>query len=144
VKYRIGAEEIVAGILIGFEGSFSGHIYIFFTERSAFHLADILLCRMPGETKSIETTMEESALTETGNILASAFCDATADFLHFSLMPSPPSFAFDMVGAMIEYAIIEPIQAREAEHVILFKCAFQEEESTKFSAIFCSFRIRAL
>lgn len=87
---------------------------------------------MIGETKSIETEMEESALMETGNILASAFCDATADFLHFSLVPSPPSFAFDMVGAMIEYALIEPFRPRETEHVILFECAFQDSEERDF------------
>jgi chemotaxis protein CheC len=132
VKYEIGAEEIVAGVLIRFEGRFSGHVYIIFPERSAFHLVDLLLSRMPGETRSIESGMEESALMETGNILASAFCDAVADFLHFTLVPSIPSFAFDMVGAMIESALIDAVQAHETEHAILFKCAFHVEERRFF------------
>jgi chemotaxis protein CheC len=129
VKRQIGAEKIAAGILIKLEGSFSGDMYILFPERSAFQLVDVLLCKMSGETKSVETEMEKSALMETGNILASAFCDAVADLLRFSLVPSPPSFAFDMVGAMIESALITVAQAHETEHVILFNCAFQEREN---------------
>jgi hypothetical protein len=33
---------------------------------------------------------------------------------------------------MIEYALIEPVQARETEHVIFFKCAFQDSEERDF------------
>ncbi len=129
VKRRIGAEKIAAGILIKLEGSFSGDMYILFPERSAFQLVDVLLCKMSGETKSVETEMEKSALMETGNILASAFCDAVADLLNLTLMPSPPSFAFDMVCAMIDPALVAIALVPETEHVILFNCAFQEREN---------------
>ncbi len=126
-KKLIEAERIVAGIFVQVDGGFSGYLQVLFPERSALSLVNFLLCRMPGETKNIETEMEESALMETGNILAGSFCDAIADFLHFSLMPSPPSFAFDMMGAMVEDAIIAVVQAQETEHFILFKCDFQGE-----------------
>jgi chemotaxis protein CheC len=79
--------------------------------------------------------MEESALTETGNILASAFCSAIADFLQFSLMPTPPAFAFDMAGALVEYAIIAVAQAHGTEQVILFKCDFQENANEIYGYI---------
>lgn len=128
VKHQLGAENIAAGILIKLKGSFGGYMYILFPERSAFHLIDILLSRMPGETINIETEMEKSTLMETGNILASAFCDAVADFLNLTLMPSPPYFTFDMVGALIETALVEIAQAHETNHVILFKYAFHGEE----------------
>ncbi len=129
VKYRIEAEKIVAGILIKVDGKYPGYMYILFPERSAFRLIDVLLCRMPGETRNIETEMEKSALMETGNIFASTFCDVVADCLNLTLMPSPPSFAFDMVGAMIDPALVAIAQAHETEHVILFKYAFHEEEN---------------
>lgn len=64
---------------------------------------------------------------EMGNILASSFCDSIADFFHFSLIPSPPSFSFDKMGAMVENVIMAVAQTQETEHVILFKCNFQEE-----------------
>lgn len=128
VKNRIEAEKIVAGILIRLDGSFSGYMQMLFPERSALAMIDILMGKMPGETVSIATEMEESALMEIGNILASAFCDAIADFLQFSLLPSPPSFALDMVGAVVENAIVALVaEARENEHVILFRCDFNDE-----------------
>jgi chemotaxis protein CheC len=128
VKYRIAAEKIAVGILIKLEGSFGGCMYILFPKRSAFRLIDVLLCRMPGETSNIETEMEQSVLMETGNIFASAFCDAVADFLKLTLMPSSPSFAFDMVGALLDTALVKIAQAHETNHVILFKYAFQGVE----------------
>ncbi|MBA7517140.1 hypothetical protein ES705_09193 [subsurface metagenome] len=72
--------------------------------------------------------MEESALMEMGNILASAFCDSIADFLQFSLLPSPPSFSFDTVGAMMENVIMVMAEAQvTTERIILFKCDLKEE-----------------
>jgi len=131
----VEVEKIVAGDLVTLDGGFSGYLQVLFPERSAFLIVDILLGRTPGETKGIETEMEVSALTETGNILASSFCSAIADFLQFTLMPSPPSFAFDMAGAMVEYAIIAVAQAHETEHIILFKCNFQENENEIYGYI---------
>lgn len=128
IKNRIETEKIVAGILVRLEGSFSGYLQVLFPERSALAMIDILMGKMPGETVSIETEMDESALMEIANILASAFCDAIADFLQFSLLPSPPSFALDMVGAVVETAIVVLVaEARENEHVILFRCDFNDE-----------------
>lgn len=121
----VDAEKIVAGDMVKLNGGFSGYLQVLFPEQSAFLLVDALLGRTPGETKTIETEMEESALTETGNILASAFCSAIADFLQFSLMPTPPAFAFDMAGALVEYAIIAVSQEQGTEHVILLKCDFE-------------------
>ncbi|MHC1600017.1 MAG: chemotaxis protein CheC [Candidatus Methanospirareceae archaeon] len=124
----VDAEKIVAGNMVKLEGGFSGYLQVLFPERSAFLLVDSLLSRTPGETKSIETEMEQSALAETGNILASSFCSAIADFFQFTLMPTPPAFAFDMAGAMVESAMIAVAQAHHGtEHVILFKCDFNDE-----------------
>lgn len=122
----VEAERIVAGDMVKLDGGLSGYLQVLFPEQSAFLLVDALLGRAPGETKTIESEMEESALTETGNILASSFCSAIADLLQFTLMPTPPAFAFDMAGAMVEYAIIAVAQEHGTEHVILFKCDFQE------------------
>lgn len=128
VKKQLDEEKIVAGILVQLEGSFAGYMQILFPERSALAMVDLLMGKMPGETKGIESEMEESALMEIGNILASAFCDAIADFLQFSLLPSPPSFAFDMAGAVVENALIALVaEARANENVILFQCDFMDE-----------------
>jgi chemotaxis protein CheC len=124
---KMEVEKMVAGIFVQIDGGFSGYLLVLFPERSALHLVDILMGKMPGETKGIETEMEESALMEIGNMLASSFCDAVADFFQFSLLPTPPSFAFDMMGAMVENVMMVLAQAQETDHVILFKCDFHEE-----------------
>lgn len=127
-KKLIGTDKSVAGLLLQLDGGFSGYLQVLFPEISAFSLVDILLGRMPGETKSIEAEMEESALMEIGNILASAFCDAIADFLQFSLLPSPPTFAFDMASTIVENVMMAVKQAQvPAERIILFQCNLKEE-----------------
>ena len=124
----IDQDKIVAGILVELEGDLSGYLQVLFPARSAFTLVDMLMGRTNGDTKSIETDMERSALMETGNILASSFCSAIADFFHTTLMPTPPSFAFDMMGAMVENAIIAVAQMQMTDQIILFRCDFKDEE----------------
>ncbi|MFZ2071824.1 MAG: chemotaxis protein CheC [Halobacteriota archaeon] len=127
VKKMIDAERIVAGISVQLDGEFAGNMQILFPEKSAFAIIDILMGKTPGETKSIATELEESALMEIGNILASSFCDAIADLLQFPLLPSTPSFSLDMMGAMIEDAIIAEAQTKTTEYIILLRCDFKEE-----------------
>jgi chemotaxis protein CheC len=134
-KKLIEVKKRVAGLLLQLDGGFSGYLQVLFPESSAFAIVDTLMGRMPGETKSIEAEMEESALMEIGNILASAFCDAIADFLQFSLLPSPPAFAFDMADAVMETVIRAMTQAQETERIILFKCNFKEEKEGVYGYI---------
>ncbi|MBC8522126.1 MAG: chemotaxis protein CheC [Methanomicrobia archaeon] len=124
---KIEREKMVAGIFVQLSGGFSGYLLVLFPEISAFSLIDILMGKMPGETKSIGTEMEESALMEIGNMLASSFCDAIADFFQFSMMPAPPSFSFDMMSALVENLMVAMAEAEKTEHVILFKCDFKDE-----------------
>ncbi|MBN1762560.1 MAG: chemotaxis protein CheC [Methanomicrobia archaeon] len=128
MKHQIETERIGAGILIGLEGSFSGHMQILFPKQSALTLTDLLMGRMPGETMNIVSEMEESALKEIGNILASSFCDAIADFLQFSLLPSPPSFTFDLIDVVVGNAVAAVVAgSQKDERTILFKCDFKDE-----------------
>ncbi|MGB2841897.1 MAG: chemotaxis protein CheC [Halobacteriota archaeon] len=124
---KIAIEKMVAGIFVQLSGGFSGYLLVLFPEISAFSLIDILMGKMPGETKSIGTEMEESALMEIGNMLASSFCDAIADFFQFSMMPAPPSFSFDMMSAMMENLMVAMAESEKTEQVILFKCDFKDE-----------------
>ena len=124
-KKVIDAERIVAGISLQLDGEFKGNLQILFPEKSAFSIVDILMGKMSGDTKGIETDMEESALMEIGNILASSFCDAISDLLQFPLLPSPPSFSFNMMGTMMEDAIIAVSYTEKTEYIILLRCDFK-------------------
>jgi chemotaxis protein CheC len=135
VGEKIELEKIVAGDFVKLEGGLSGYLLVLFPESSAFSLVDALLGKKPGATKGIETEMDESALTEAGNILASAFCSAIADLLQFTLMPTPPSFAFDMAGALVENAILAVAHEHGTEHIILCRCDFPEGKNDIYGYI---------
>jgi chemotaxis protein CheC len=135
VGEKIELEKIVAGDFVKLEGGLSGYLLVLFPESSAFLLVDALLGKKPGATKGIETEMDESALTEAGNILASAFCSAIADLLQFTLMPTPPSFAFDMAGALVENALLAVAHEHGTEHIILCRCDFPEGKNDIYGYI---------
>jgi chemotaxis protein CheC len=127
-KKQLDAEKLVAGISLQLDGGFSGYLEVLFPGKSALRLVDSLMGRMPGETMNIETEMEESVLKEIGNVLASSFCDAIAEFFQFSLLPSPPSFSFGMLGAVVEKGMTAVTETKEnVQHIIRFKYVFENE-----------------
>lgn len=102
-----------------------GYLYTIFSEKSAANIVDTLLGQPQGTTTVIGE-MEQSAIMEVGNILASSFCDAIAEFLGLVLLPSPPSFVNDMVSAIIESSLIEISMV--ADDAILFRTDLSDEQ----------------
>ncbi|MBO8180974.1 MAG: chemotaxis protein CheC [Archaeoglobus sp.] len=119
----IDAEEMVAGVVTGLddiENGQSGFLYITFPEPSSQRLAEILLGNGSDEE------MVDSTLMEIGNILSSAFCDATAEMLGITLIPTPPSFGRDFAIAVID-AIISQL-AEKSDYVIFFETKLEVSE----------------
>nr|WP_230972391.1 chemotaxis protein CheC [Archaeoglobus neptunius] len=119
----INAEEMVAGVVTGLEDIENGHsgfLYITFPEKSSRKLVEILL----GDVSDEE--MVDSTLMEIGNILSSAFCDATAEMLGVMLIPTPPSFGRDFAIAVID-AIVSQL-ADKSDYVVLFETKLEESE----------------
>ncbi|HEY3274673.1 MAG TPA: chemotaxis protein CheW [Methanocella sp.] len=102
-----------------------GYLYTIFSERSAANIVDTLLGQPQGTTTVIGE-MEQSAIMEVGNILASSFCDAIAEFLGIVLLPSPPNFVNDMVSAIIQSSLIEISMI--ADDAILFRTDLTDEQ----------------
>ncbi len=120
---HVEAENIVAGVITALndmENGEAGYLYITFPDGSAKKIAEILL----GDASDDE--MVNSALMEIGNILSSSFCNATAEMLGITLLPTPPNFAIDYAMAVID-AIIAQI-AEKSEHVIIFETELKESE----------------
>jgi chemotaxis protein CheC len=70
--------------------------------------------------------MDESALLEVGNIMVSAFLDATAELLGFVMLPSPPSLSIDMAHAAMQSLIAQ--MQEETDEVLLFSTELVCEE----------------
>jgi chemotaxis protein CheC len=109
--------DIVAGVIIALqdlEENKSGYLYIMFPETSSKQIATNMF-----GLEEFDEEMYESTIMEVGNILASSFCDASADFMDVILLPSPPNFAVDVPTAVIDSVVSQ--MAKRSNHIILFE-----------------------
>ncbi|KGK97983.1 chemotaxis protein CheC [Methanococcoides methylutens] len=122
-------EEVVAGVLIALqdlEGNNSGYLYVMVPMKSA----DKLVVEMYG-TEDVDDEMYASAVMEAGNILASSFCDASADFLDIILLPSPPNYAVDMATAVMDGVVSQ--MAQKSDNLIIFETKLNSESNIEIN-----------
>ena len=96
-------DDVIASVLMHMMGDLTGRAMVIFPEPAAKVLCDFLLRRERGTTK-VFGEMEQSALKEAGNILASAYLNALSDFMGMMLVPSVPSLVIDLSGAVLTSA----------------------------------------
>lgn len=102
-----GPETLVAGVFLRVFGQAPSSILFLLPHDSAFALVDTLMHRTTDRTDYEITEMEESALKEIGNILSGAYLNALAHFTQITLLPSIPSLAIDMAGAILSIILIQ-------------------------------------
>lgn len=94
-----GTEILVVGILMRVAGQIQGTILLIIPKDYAKKITEVML------NKDIYidgfSEMEKSTLTEVGNILASSYVAALADFTKLNIKISVPAFAYDMAGAIL-------------------------------------------
>jgi len=88
-------------------------------------LVDMLRGRVPGTAKSLHGD-EEALAVHTASILISAYVAAIGRMADISLLPSPPSFAFDMMGAILEVVTAEV--GMKVDTALLVLTRFIEED----------------
>jgi len=100
VAETLGGYEILSvGILMRILGQIDGTILLLMSQEMAKALTSFVLKK---DTSSKDfSNMEKSALTEIGNILASSYVAALADFTKLNMKISVPAFAHDMAGAIL-------------------------------------------
>ena len=121
-------EEVIAAILMHMMGDLTGRALLLFPQRSARTLCDFLLRREIGTTQDFGE-MEQSALKEAGNILASAYLNALSDFMGMMLVPSVPSLVIDLSGAVLTSAVLNFGQDRD--YAFCVETAFRLEGATE-------------
>ena len=94
------SSSIVAGIIMNVLGDITAKILLLLTRESALSLADMLLQKKVGSSKVL-SEVGNSAIKETGNILAGAYMNALNEFLGVMLLPSVPNLVFDMASAIL-------------------------------------------
>ncbi|MDD3135908.1 MAG: chemotaxis protein CheC [Methanoregula sp.] len=119
-------EESAAMVAFELQGEIphGGYILFYITRESAIRLTNTML----GQTEMNRplNEMDESALLEVGNIMVSAFLDATAELLGFVMLPSPPALTIDMAHAAMQSLIA--VMNGETNEVLLFSTELVCEE----------------
>ncbi|MGH7718867.1 MAG: chemotaxis protein CheC [Gemmatimonadaceae bacterium] len=99
-------EEPIAAVLMHMLGDLTGRTLLVFPHPTAVRLASLMLRREPRADGTLGE-LEQSAIKEAGNILSGAYMNALSDFLGLMLLPSPPSLAVDMSGAVLTTAYLQ-------------------------------------
>lgn len=101
ISEYVGAESEVAGIFLRINGDIEGNIVLLIPKASIYELLKSLLGEENLTNDYMFSEMEESALIELGNIVASSYIASLSDFTKLNLKISVPCFAFDMAGAIL-------------------------------------------
>jgi chemotaxis protein CheC len=116
-----GAERVVCALSLKVYGGARGNLLLVFGDDQLPLLLELIggnggrpRPRAPGTLSEYE----RSALREVGNILAGAYLNAVSHLLGLSLLPSIPGLAFDMVGAVTDYLLIELAPIAESTLVL--------------------------
>ena len=119
-------EESAAMVAFELQGEIQhgGFVIFYITRESAIRLTNTMLGLTDMNRPMNE--MDESALLEVGNIMVSAFLDATAELLGFVMLPSPPAMTIDMAHAAMSSLIAS--MGEEIDEVLLFSTELTCEE----------------
>lgn len=101
-----GAEAYTAGALLRFSGDVKASLLFLMPLHDAEKLISQLL-QQPFQFFSDHHALGVSAWEEIGNILIGAYARAISDWLDLSVHVTVPASAFDMVGAILEVALLE-------------------------------------
>jgi chemotaxis protein CheC len=101
-----GSEQVVIAIFLRVEGETPGNIFFILSQESAKKML-INLVGIEVENEDSYSEMEISALNEIGNILAGSYLTSLADFTNLYMVPTVPSLAIDMAGAILSYGLLQ-------------------------------------
>lgn len=113
-----GAENIVVGVLVGFEGDIDG-VIMFLLKKEFVHL--ILNTLVGTELSSFEevSELEMSALSEISNIMVSSYVNSISTLTEMRIEVTVPSINIDMSGALLDIVTAE--FADVADKVVFIK-----------------------
>ncbi len=110
-------DEMLVGAAFQFEGTPSGYLLFMFDEASAKEIAGAMLPTTPDSGTDTDadgiTDMEQSAIEELGNIMASGLLDGWANVLDTTIDHSTPKYVHDVGAAAVDPIVIELGQHQE-------------------------------
>jgi chemotaxis protein CheC len=105
-------------------GPKTGHIIMILPVDMSMILTDMITGNEHIQGREFNDDDREMA-AEIGNILVSAYLSSISDFANVMLLPSPPSMAIDIMGAIMEMPA--QMAAQNYDHVVVIKTEFKYE-----------------
>ncbi|EFM13080.1 CheC, inhibitor of MCP methylation [Paenibacillus curdlanolyticus YK9] len=119
-----GSEQTVIAVFLRVDGDAPGNMFFIIEEPSAKRMLQRLL-GMNIQMDEAYSELELSALCEIGNILAGSYLSSLADFTGLAMMPTVPSVALDMAGAILSYGLLQ--FGEMGDSALLIETAFLED-----------------
>lgn len=122
-EFMGGPEKLAAAVRIRVLGNITGTILYIIPRDDALLIVDMLKGEKAGKTKTIGD-LEKVLLKQTGNLLAVAYLNALTRLTDLAVLPSQPSFAFDMIGAILGSVIVD--ESLKIEQAVVIDTDFIE------------------
>jgi chemotaxis protein CheC len=128
------SNEITAMVVFQIQGEVAdgGYVVVSMPRETVIQLTNQMLGITDTDREINE--MDQSAAIEIGNIMISAFLDATAELLGIVMLPSPPALAIDMAHAAFE-AIVAQV-AGDVNDVLIFNTELTSEAPPVYGSIY--------
>jgi chemotaxis protein CheC len=120
----LGSDELMTMVVLCLEGEIGGQMILMFDEVNGRQLVASLLGQ-PVSDDPQWSDMEQSALTETGNILACAYVNALTRLLGTELIPSAPYFIQDFGASVLQQALLA--QAMNTDTILTCRTGFRRQ-----------------
>ena len=111
-------------VVLTLEGEVGVRMILMFDDHNARQLAASLLGRSAG-CESQWSSLEKSALSETGNILGCAYMNALVRLIDAEMVPSPPYFIQDYAASVLQQALLA--SAMVTDKVLICQTGFRRE-----------------
>jgi chemotaxis protein CheC len=118
------ADKLLTMVVLHMEGDVGGSMVLCFNEENGRRLAASLLGTSPTAAGDW-SEVEQSALTETGNIVACAYVAAITRLIDMPLIPSVPYFIQDYGASVLEQALVA--QAADTNSALICRTGFHHE-----------------
>ena len=105
-KHLGGASTPIIGVYFLSSGELISRILLIFDQETGHKLASVLTGDNAATDKPL-TDIEKSSIMEVGNIVANSYINTLANLFNIRLFPSVPYYAEDMLGAVIDFLLIE-------------------------------------
>lgn len=126
-------ETLVGAVYMRLLGDLGGSMLFVAPRGSSLALVDLMRSRSVGTAKSFGAD-EEALVTHVAQILVSAYLAAVGRLADLNILPSRPSFALDMAGAILEAVTTEI--GLKAEAAVLQRTRFFDDETSVDAYLF--------